>query len=66
MPRTPALFLSFTACWAPPGGTGRRGWANALSERLVKSRRIIIPDLRNHGESPHTRSALQAVHSPLA
>mmetsp|Transcript_15761 Transcript_15761/g.52746 ORF Transcript_15761/g.52746 Transcript_15761/m.52746 type:complete len:399 (-) Transcript_15761:88-1284(-) len=32
------------------------GWANTLSERLAKPRRIIIPDLRNHGESPHTRS----------
>ena len=30
-----------------------RGWASALHERLEKPRRILVPDLRNHGQSPH-------------
>ncbi|GAB5366346.1 hypothetical protein AAMO2058_001136100 [Amorphochlora amoebiformis] len=31
-------------------------WAKDLNRRLQSSRRIIIPDLRNHGQSPHTSS----------
>ena len=28
------------------------GWARALSESLERPRRIVMPDLRNHGDSP--------------
>lgn len=31
-------------------------WAKELSSRLQRPRRIIVPDLRNHGESGHSRS----------
>jgi len=31
-------------------------WAKDLFSKLDSNRRIIIPDLRNHGQSPHTSS----------
>lgn len=36
-------------------GSGRnfRSWATALHERLEKPRRVLVPDLRNHGSSAH-------------
>jgi hypothetical protein len=39
-------------------------WANGLSDALETPRRIIIPDLRNHGESAHSRS--MGYHPPLS
>ena len=30
-----------------------RSWATALHERLEKPRRVLVPDLRNHGNSAH-------------
>lgn len=36
-------------------GQGRnfRSWGMALHERLARPRRVLIPDLRNHGSSGH-------------
>ncbi|GAB5033712.1 alpha beta hydrolase [Nannochloropsis oceanica] len=44
-----------------------RGWASALHERLEKPRRILVPDLRNHGQSPHVggMSYREMVHDVL-
>ena len=35
-----------------PGGS----WAGSLAEMLERPRRIVMPDLRNHGDSAHSRS----------
>lgn len=36
-------------------GSGRnfRSWASTLHDRLSRPRRVLVPDLRNHGGSPH-------------
>ena len=38
-------------------GSGRnfRSWASTLHDRLARPRRVLVPDLRNHGGSPHVR-----------